>query len=165
MTDVVAEPSGAAGRWAMLALICVGVVGVLGGVLSDRIGRCLTTAGMMVVSGACAVLIGFVFDGPTWALALIAVIWGISVIGDSAQFSAAVTELADSRFVGTAVTLQLGIGFALTVLAIWGLPLLAAFVGWQWVFLMLVPGPVLGVWAMLRLRQLPEALRMAGGAR
>ncbi|OSP54772.1 MFS transporter [Pseudoruegeria sp. SK021] len=156
------------GSPSMLSFVVVasGVAGcILGGVLSDRIGRCLTTAGMMAVSGSCALLIGVLFDGPGWALALVAVIWGISVIGDSAQFSAAVTELADSRFVGTAVTLQLGIGFALTVLAIWGVPLLAAVVGWQWVFLMLVPGPVLGVWAMLRLRQLPEASWMAGGAR
>jgi len=96
----------------------------------------------------------------------VAVVWGISVVGDSAQFSAAVTELADSRFVGTAVTLQLGIGFALTVVAIWGVPLLAeALGGWRWAFVMLVPGPVLGVWAMLRLRALPEAARLAGGAR
>ncbi len=157
------------GTPSMLAFVVVasGVVGcILGGLLSDRIGRCLTTAGMMAVSGSCALLIGFLFDGPGWALALVAVVWGISVIGDSAQFSAAVTELADSRFVGTAVTLQLGIGFALTVLAIWALPLLAAALGgWQWAFLMLVPGPVIGVWAMLRLRNRPESVRMAGGAR
>ena len=85
------------GSPSMFAFIVVasGVVGcVLGGVLSDRIGRCLTTAGMMAVSGACAVLIGFAFTGPAWLLALVAVIWGIAIIGDSAQFSAAVTELA-----------------------------------------------------------------------
>ena len=157
------------GSPSMLSFVVVasGVAGcILGGVLSDRIGRCLTTAGMMAVSGACALLIGWLFDGPGWALALVAVVWGISVVGDSAQFSAAVTELADSRFVGTAVTLQLGIGFALTVVAIWGVPLLAeALGGWRWAFVMLVPGPVLGVWAMLRLRALPEAARLAGGAR
>jgi MFS family permease len=157
------------GSPSMLSFVVVasGVVGcILGGVLSDRFGRCLTTAAMMAVSGSCALLIGFLFDGPTWALALVAVIWGISVIGDSAQFSAAVTELADSRFVGTALTLQLGLGFALTVLAIWVLPVLAEVLGgWQWTFVALVPGPIVGVWAMLRLRALPEAQRMAGGLR
>lgn len=149
------------GSPSMFAFIVVasGVVGcVLGGVLSDRIGRCLTTAGMMAVSGACAVLIGFAFTGPAWLLALVAVIWGIAIIGDSAQFSAAVTELADPRLVGTALTLQVSIGFALTVLAIWLMPHIAGLLGgWQWTFLALVPGPLVGAWAMLRLRSIQKA--------
>ncbi|WP_281277374.1 MFS transporter [Paracoccus methylarcula] len=137
---------------------------ILGGLLSDRIGRCLTTAGMMAVSGACALLIGFAFDGPEWLLALIAVIWGVTIAGDSAQFSTAVTELADPRFIGTALTLQVSIGFALTVLTIWIMPHIAAALGgWRWAFLVLLPGPVIGAWAMLRLRKLPEAARLAGG--
>ncbi|SPJ25991.1 MFS transporter [Palleronia abyssalis] len=148
-------------------VVASGAVGcVLGGVLSDRIGRCWTTAGFMAVSGSCALLIGLAFDGPAWMFGLIALVWGMSVIGDSAQFSAAVTELADPAFVGTALALQLGIGFALTVVAIWIVPVIAAlFGGWQWAFLILVPGPVIGTWAMLRLRRMPEAVALAGGAR
>ncbi|MCT4331717.1 MFS transporter [Paracoccus sp. YLB-12] len=148
-------------------VVASGVVGcILGGVLSDRIGRCLTTAGMMAVSGTCAALIGFAFTGPAWLLALIAVIWGISIIGDSAQFSAAVTELADPRLIGTALTLQVSIGFALTVLAIWLMPQVAALLGgWQWAFVVLLPGPVVGTWAMLRLRGMQEAKRLAEGRR
>lgn len=157
------------GSPSMFAFVAVGsgVAGcILGGVLSDRIGRCLTTAGMMAVSGACALLIGLAFDGPAWVLALIAVIWGISIIGDSAQFSASVTELADQRLIGTALTLQVSIGFALTVLAIWLMPHVARMLGgWQWAFLVLLPGPAVGAWAMLRLRDLPEAARLAGGRR
>lgn len=159
-------PFGSASMFAFV-VVASGVVGcILGGVLSDQIGRCLTTAGMMVVSAACAALIGLAFTGPVWLLALIAVIWGISVIGDSAQFSAAVTELADSRFVGTALTLQVSIGFALTVLAIWLMPHVAELLGgWQWTFLALLPGPLVGAWAMLRLRGLPESERLAAGRR
>ena len=137
---------------------------VLGGILSDRIGRCVTTTGMMAVSGICTLLIGFAFDGPDWLLALIAVIWGVSIVGDSAQYSAAVTELADPRFVGTALTIQVSLGFALTVLTIWMMPHVAGFLGgWQWAFVVLFPGPLIGIWAMLRLRRLPEAARLAGG--
>ncbi len=157
------------GGASMLTFVVVasGVVGcILGGVLSDRIGRCATTALMMALSGAAALAIGFAFDGPGWVLAAVAILWGITVVGDSAQFSAAATELADSRFVGTAVTLQLGIGFALTVLAIWALPHVAEWIGgWRWTFLVLVPGPMIGVAAMLALRRRPEAVRMANGAR
>ncbi|MEW6630654.1 MAG: MFS transporter [Pseudomonadota bacterium] len=144
-----------------------GILGcLLGGYLSDRIGRTATTAGMMIVSGGCALLMGFLFTGPLWLFTLVAIVWGISVIGDSAQFSAAVTELADRRFVGTALSVQLGAGFAFTVLAIWLTPRFADLIGgWRWAFLLLVPGPVLGAIAMLWLRNLPESEKMADGLR
>jgi uncharacterized membrane protein YraQ (UPF0718 family) len=76
-----------------------------------------------------------------------------------------VTELADPAYVGTALTLQLGIGFTLTVATIWLIPLLRDVVTWRWAFAFLVPGPLLGIVAMLRLRALPEARRIAGGKR
>jgi MFS family permease len=149
------------------AVVAAGVPGcILGGWMSDRIGRTLTTAMLMGVSGSCAVLMGFVFAGPAWAFLLVALIWGVTVIGDSAQFSAAVTELGDQRFVGTALALQLGLGFGLTVIAIWLVPVFAEWIGgWRWAFLMLVPGPLIGVGAMLALRRRPEAVGMAGGLR
>jgi MFS family permease len=119
---------------------------------------------MMIVSGTCAAFIGFTFDGPFWLFALVSLFWGISVVGDSAQFSAAATELADPRYVGTALSVQLGLGFALTVGAIWLMPRVAHELGsWQWAFLVLAIGPFSGVAAMLALRLLSESLKMAGG--
>ncbi|BCG95565.1 MFS transporter [Mesorhizobium sp. 131-2-1] len=160
------HPSPALASLLTFLAIAAGAGGcLLGGVLSDRFGRSLTNAGMMMVSGLCALAVGFVFDGPLWLLGLVIVVWGISVIGDSAQFSAAVTELADRRFVGTALSVQLGSGFGLTVLAIWLLPHVADWLGWRWAFLMLVPGPFAGVAAMLALRRLADAAKMAGGKR
>jgi MFS family permease len=145
--------------------ISIGMVGcVAGGLLSDRFGRTSTTAGMMIVSGTCAAFIGFTFDGPFWLFALVTLIWGISIVGDSAQFSAAATELADPRYVGTALSVQLGLGFALTVGAIWLMPQVADELGsWQWAFLVLAIGPFAGAAAMLALRLLPDSLKMAGG--
>ncbi|OBQ84248.1 MFS transporter [Mesorhizobium sp. WSM3873] len=159
--------SAAAASLSTFFVVASGIIGcLLGGYLSDRIGRTATTAGMMIVSGSCALLMGFLFAGPLWLFMLVAVVWGISVIGDSAQFSAAVTELGDRRFVGTALSVQLGAGFALTVLAIWLTPRFADFIGgWRWAFLLLVPGPLLGAAAMLWLRNLPESVKMAGGLR
>ena len=157
------------GRASLLTFVAIGTGAfgcILGGILSDRIGRTLTTAGMMIVSGACALAIGFAFDGPSWLFITILVIWGISVIGDSAQFSAMVTELADQRFVGTALSVQLGLGFALTVVAIWLMPRMADFLGsWRWTFLVLVPGPSIGACAMLLLRRSPASTRLANGMR
>ena len=157
------------GSTALLTFIVIssGALGcILGGLLSDRIGRCHTTAGMMAVSAACAVSIGFAFEGPGWLLAAIAIVWGVSIVGDSAQFSTAVTELADQDLVGTALALQLGIGFAVTAVAVLAVPMAVAALGsWQWGFLILVPGPIFGAYAMLRLRLMPESARLAGGAR
>jgi MFS family permease len=149
------------------AAVAAGVVGCFaGGILSDRFGRTATTAGMMLTSGTCALLIGFVFDGPQWLLVLVVVIWGMTVIGDSAQFSAAVTELADRSYIGTALSLQMGMGFALTILMIWLMPYLAEWLGgWQWTFSILAVGPFIGAAAMLALRRRPAAVRLANGRR
>lgn len=148
------------------AVIAAGVPGcIFGGLLSDRIGRARTTALMMAISGLAALGIGVVFSGPVWLFVAVALVWGFSVIADSAQFSTAVTELSPPEIVGSAVAFQMGVGFALTIVTVWGLPLLAEAIGWRWVFSALAIGPLLGVWAMLRLRRMPEAARMAGGRR
>ncbi len=148
-------------------VIACGVVGcILGGWLADRIGRTATTALMMAVSGSCALLIGWTFHGPLWLFIGVAAIWGISVIGDSAQFSAVVTEIGERSLVGTALAFQMGVGFALTVVCIQLTPMFAHWLGgWQWSFLLLVPGPLIGAAAMLKLRSLPESARIAQGRR
>ena len=91
--------------------------------------------------------------------------WGVSVIADSAQFSTAVTELSPPAYIGTALTTQTCVGFALTMLSIWLIPPLVLAVGWRWAFASLAIGPFLGVMAMARLRASPESLRLAGGRR
>jgi MFS family permease len=146
------QPGLVVGRNASLVTFGVigsGIVGaVLGGVLADRTSRTFAAGLMMTLSGLCAVTIGFVFDGPTWAFLAVAVLWGVTVIGDSAQFSAMATELSDSSYVGTALALQLGLGFALTLVSIRMTPVIAAHIGWRWSFLPLAAGPVVGVMAM-----------------
>ena len=92
-------------------------------------------------------------------------IWGATVVADSAQFSACVTELADPRYLGTALTLQIFLGFLLTTASIALVGRLQYSVGWRSAFAVLAIGPALGVVAMLRLRSLPEAARIAQGRR
>ena len=104
----------------------------------------------LAVSGVCALSIGFVPSGPALAIALV---WGFTVVADSAQFSTLVTEHADQAYVGTALTLQLALGFTLTVATIWLIPYLVEAAGWGWAFAFLAAGPALGVVAMLRLRR------------
>src|SRR5207245_1797890 len=83
-----------------------------------------------------------------------------SVVADSAQFSACVTELGDPQYLGTALTIQTCLGFLLTIVSIKLIPRFVDVVGWRYAFMILAPGPLFGVIAMLRLRALPEAVKI-----
>ncbi|MBL8591686.1 MAG: MFS transporter [Devosia sp.] len=148
----------------VFAMVASGFIGCLvGGLIADRIGRTLTTIIMMALSGSCALLIGASFAGPLWLFVSIALLWGATIVADSAQFSAMTTEVGDPDLIGTALAFQLGIGFALTIVSLTVVPMLAAAIGWQWAFVILAPGPLAGIIAMLLLRRLPEAERIAQG--
>lgn len=137
------------------AVIAAGMAGAaLGGVIADRTSRPFASGLMMAVSGLCAVAMGVVFHGPLWLFVALAVVWGVSVIGDSAQFSAMATEFSDPSYVGTALALQLGLGFALTLFSIRFTSVLASHIGWRWSFLPLAAGPAVGVVAMAVLSRL-----------
>jgi MFS family permease len=151
---------------AAFLVIAIGALGCyIGGVVSDRWGRTTLTMAAMGLSGLCALLIGFTFGGPPGVTLAIAILWGITVIADSAQFSTAVTELSQPAYVGTALTIQTCVGFALTVASIWMIPVVVSWVGWRWAFAALAMGPFLAVAAMGRLRDLPDSLKLAGGRR
>ncbi len=132
------------------AVIGVGGFGcIAGGVLGDRLGRAETTIAAMVCSGLCALTIGL---APRWAAVALGLVWGFTVVADSAQFSTLVTEYAEQAYVGTALALQLAVGFTLTVGTIWLIPIARDAIGWRFAFAILAVGPALGVIAMSRLR-------------
>lgn len=154
-----------AARVAGFAVIGAGAIGcVLAGILADRLGRTTITVASLVMSGTCAVLAGLVAFSPL-LLTTICLIWGFAVVADSAQFSAAISELTDSRYVGTALTLQTSLGFLLTLFTIRMVPPLVDRIGWAGAFSFLAIGPLFGIVSMLRLRGLPESVRMASGKR
>ncbi len=155
-----------AGPYIFIAFGVIGAIGcTLAGILADRFGRSTVAAGAMIVSATMSLTIGFTFGGAPWLVFIALMIWGISVIADSAQFSAAVTELAEPSYVGTALTLQMGVGFLVTLLTIWLIGVARVTLGWQYAFAVLAAGPALGAWSMLALRRRPEALKMAHGRR
>lgn len=151
---------------ASFLVLAAGAVGcVVAGLVADRIGRTVVTAWSMIVSGACCLLIGFLLEANPVLLLTVAAIWGAAVVADSAQFSTCVTELGDPQYVGTALTLQTCLGFLLTTISMRIIPLLVDQVGWRFAFSVLAVGPAFGVASMLRLRALPEALKIAQGRR
>ena len=143
-----------------------GAIGcAVAGLIADRVGRTLVTSWAMAISGTCCLVVGFLFGANPVLLLLLAVVWGASVVADSAQFSSCVTELGDPQYIGTALTLQMCVGFLLTTISIELIPKVVEVVTWRYAFMILAPGPILGVLAMLRLRQLPEAIKIAHGRR
>jgi MFS family permease len=135
------------------ASIAAGGVGsVVAGQWADRIGRERITIASMLLSGSCALIIGWLDAAPLPLLITLALVWGFAIVADSAQFSALVTELAPAHAVGTALTLQTSIGFLLTALSIWFCAEVAARAGWGIAFSMLAVGPALGIAAMVRLK-------------
>ncbi|MFT4957051.1 MAG: MFS family permease [Halobacteriales archaeon] len=146
------------------ATIAIGGVGaVVAGSAADRFGRTTVTSASMILSGIACVAAGAFFGSSTAILAVFVLVWGFVVVADSAQFSTAVSELAEDSYVGTALTLQTAIGYLLTTISIQLIPMVAEVVGWQWAFAPLAIGPALGTISMLHLRRLPEASKLAGG--
>jgi MFS family permease len=159
------DAAGAA--FASFAVVAIGGVGcILAGLLADRLGRTTLTIAALAGSGGSAIAIGFLFGAAPAAVLAVALFWGLTVVADSAQFSAAVSELAPSGTAGSALSLQMATGFLLTGVTILGVGA-AAPTGdaWRVAFWVLALGPLVGILAMWRLRGRPDAPRMANGHR
>lgn len=140
--------------YSFFAIGVAGAVGcVIGGLLAEKVGKPKLSAGSMLISGSCSVLVGFTFGKPIWITVIFIMLWGMSVIADSAQFSAAVTEYAEPDVVGTAVTFQIAIGFLISIVSINLIPVLSSVFGWKWVFSILSVGPLLGAVSMVKLNR------------
>jgi MFS family permease len=153
-------------KLAAFATVAAGAIGSIGaGLLADRLGRTTLTIAAMAISGSCAATIGFLFGGnPAWLVTL-CLVWGVSIVADSAQFSASIAELSDRAWVGTMLTVQTALGFTLTLVTIQLMPSLIDALGWRYAFIPLAIGPAFGVYAMARLRAHPRSVELAGGRR
>lgn len=137
------------GTWSFIAIGVAGLAGcLLGGWMADRFGRSAAAVSALVVSGLCCLFspLMFTVTGPFMLVFLI--IWGSSVIADSGVFSTSLSESVDQRYVGTALTAQTTVGYLITVVTIQLVPVIANLTGWQFAFLILLPGPVIGAIAM-----------------
>lgn len=144
----------AAGSVAAFLAIGSGAAGcVLAGFIADRVGKARVAMWAMIVSASCAALTVVVHGGPPILLYALIMVWGFSVVADSAQFSALVSEHAPREHVGTALTIQVCLGFLLTMVTIELLPWVAGYISWRYASLILVPGPLLGAWAMFRMQR------------
>lgn len=149
-----AGPEAAASSVSLWSFVIIGAgaVGcVLGGLLSRRYGSARIVFFQLAASGLCCLVSPLVFLLPQPAAMVVLVFWGIVVVGDSPQFSALNARYAPPHLVGSALTIVNCIGFATTILSIQLLKGALPIVGAQHLFLLLIPGPLLGLRALLRL--------------
>jgi MFS family permease len=140
------------GSLAAFVALGAGAAGcVVAGFWADRAGRARVAAWAMMGSATCCALTAATFSAPYVVLLLLVGVWGFFVVADSAQFSAIISETSDDDYVGTALTVQTCLGFLLTMFSIRLTSAVADWIGWQWAFLVILPGPVLGVQAMVAL--------------
>ncbi|MEL6506684.1 MAG: MFS transporter [Pseudomonadota bacterium] len=126
---------------------------ILGGLFADRFGKAELTIIAMGLSGSMALITAAFYNAAPAVMIICVLIWGFSVIADSAQFSALVADVAPAAATGSLLTFQTALGFALTTLTVQAAPWLAGLIGWRGLFVVLALGPLVGILAMAQLRR------------
>ncbi|MFX1323594.1 MAG: MFS transporter [Promethearchaeota archaeon] len=145
-----------------MVFICGALGNMIGGRIADNIGRTKFNIIMCLISGTCSIIIGFFLNNAFLAL-IIAIVWGLTVVPDSPQYSAMISELSDPAYIGTALAVQTAIGFAITNISIWLFPVMVDLIGWVFGFTFLVLGPIFSIYSLNRLRREPDSQKIAQG--
>ncbi|MCA1299215.1 MFS transporter [Stappia indica] len=160
---------GEALAWARIvtfAAIAAGGCACIGaGWIADRIGKENVAIAALATSGTCAIAAALSFGGAPLLVGAIFLVWGFSIIPDSAQFSALVADHAPPEQAGSLMTLQTALGFTLSFITVQATPMLAEALGWPVMLALLALGPAFGLVAMVRLRKMSARARStpAGG--
>ncbi|MCA8926880.1 MAG: MFS transporter [Alphaproteobacteria bacterium] len=137
---------------------------MVGGLLSPRLGSAPVAAVQLAISGLCCLVSPLLFFAPPWLFLPFLLVWGLAVAGDSPQFSALNARFAPPELVGSALTIANCIGFTISIVSIQLLNRTVDALGADWVLVLLVPGPVFGLWALRPLLR-PAAVRATISAR
>ena len=139
--------------WAFAIIAAGGLSCAAGGLASLRLGSARVAGAQLFTSGLCCLASPLAFYAPLPVFLLFMLVWGLAVVGDSPQFSALNAQSAPPDRVGSALTIANAIGFAISIVSIELLNVLAGVLAMQYLFILLVPGPVLGLMALRRLLQ------------
>lgn len=134
--------------WAFLVIGAGSIGCAVGGLLSHRFGSARVASAQLAVSGICCMVSPLMFSAPSVVFLPFLLIWGITVVGDSPQFSALNAHNAPKALVGSALTIVNCIGFSITIVSIQLLSHASHFIDTRWLFLLLAVGPVAGLLAM-----------------
>lgn len=154
------EAGAAANLAKLITFFAIGagaISSAVAGRIADRIGKAELTILAMTLSGLSALATAASFGGPVFISVICVLVWGITIIPDSAQFSALVADFAEPETAGSLLSLQTALGFALTAITVQVTPVLAEFLGWPIVLALLALGPLFGIAAMWSLRRRAES--------
>jgi MFS family permease len=134
--------------WSFIVIGSGSIGCIIGGRASRRMGSATVASVQLAVSGGCCLAAPWLFDAPPWVFLAFMLVWGMTVVGDSPQFSTIVARTAPPERVGSALTLVNCIGFSITVVSLWLTQWLAAGIPIQYMPLALAAGPAIGLIAM-----------------
>lgn len=101
-----------AATYAGLAL-AVGSVGpVMGGIISDGLGRATAASAILALSAACSWLIGWTGDLPLAVIVAIGVVYGWATAADSAIYLTGITETSNPAHLGSTLAVQAFLGLS-----------------------------------------------------
>jgi MFS family permease len=126
--------------------VAVGAAGCLvGGWASRTAGERRVAIVSLTISGTICLASGLIYTLAPTVVVVFVLIWGFFVIADSPQFSALAARHCPAEYTGTALTVQNGIGFAVTIVSIQLTPLVAQQIGWRYALTFLAVGPLFGL--------------------
>ena len=152
-----------------LALAAGAIGPLMGGIISDRLGRTMSATAIFALSGACAWVIGWTVDIPWSLIILLGVVYGWAIAADSAIYQTGITEVANPMQLGSTMAVQSSIGFMGGVIGpiLFGgiLDVSPEAVRWGIAFSALGVLALVAIAGLQRLRTLPESRLLAGGKR
>jgi MFS family permease len=140
--------------WSFIIIAIGSFSCIAGGYLSNKIGSAKVAFVSLLISGICCLGSAFMLRSATPVFLLFMLIWSITVIADSPQYSALVAQTAPQEVKGTALTLVTCIGFSITIGSIQLLNHIfykSAFLSSNNSFVLLAFGAVFGLPFLLRL--------------
>ncbi|MBI2731589.1 MAG: MFS transporter [Sphingobacteriales bacterium] len=130
---------------------CGGLACVLAGIFSQQYGAKRIAAIALSLSGICCLMSPIFLRNSSPALLLIFLFfWGLVVIADSPLFSTLVAKHAATETRGTSLTIVNCIGFSITIISIQFINIISAYIGPQFIYMLLAIGPILGLIALLQ---------------
>lgn len=134
------------------SVIGIGSIGcVAGGLASRQVGSAAVASVQLAISGTCCLLSPLIFLAPPGLFLAFMLLWGMTVVGDSPQFSTIVARSAPPELVGSALTLVNCIGFSITVVSLSLMQWVATKVSGQTLLVFLAIGPAMGLVGMMPL--------------
>lgn len=140
---------GTALSWTAFGVLGAGAVGcAVGGRLALRWGSANVAGVQLAISGLCCVLAPWLIGAGDAVFYAWLVVWGITVAGDSPQFSTLTARNAPAQAVGSVLTLTNSIGFGISIVSILLFVALTEHLPLGLLLVGLAPGPALGLWAL-----------------